>query len=103
MILKAAVRHQTWDRTGAADFGTFLSGSYQKPKAESCHLRLYPPDNRPNCSPVPGIEGAYVVVTHSGITLVPILGRCLAQKIMEKGIGTVAHLLPVEPIHHVLT
>jgi glycine/D-amino acid oxidase-like deaminating enzyme len=34
---------------------------------------------------MPGIEGAYVVVTHSGITLVPILGRCLAQKIMEKG------------------
>jgi glycine/D-amino acid oxidase-like deaminating enzyme len=34
---------------------------------------------------VPGIEGAYVVVTHSGITLVPILGRCLAEKIMEKG------------------
>jgi glycine/D-amino acid oxidase-like deaminating enzyme len=65
--------------------GTFLSGSYQKPEAESCHFRLYPPDNRPICSPVPGIEGAYVVVTHSGITLVPILGRCLAQKIMEKG------------------
>lgn len=34
---------------------------------------------------MPEIEGAYVVVTHSGTTPVPILGRCLAQKIMEKG------------------
>lgn len=70
-------------RSERLGLGTFLSGSYQKPKAESCHLRLYPPDNRPNYSPVPGIEGAYVVVTDSGITLVPILGRCLARKMME--------------------
>lgn len=51
----------------------------------SWHLRLYPPDNRPNCSPVPGIEGVYVIITRSCINLVPILDRCLAQKIMKNG------------------
>ncbi len=73
------------NRLERLELGTFLSGSYQKPKAESCHVRLYPPNNRPNCSQVPRIEGAYVVVTHSGITLVPILGGCLAQEIVENG------------------
>jgi len=45
-------------------------------------FRPYPLDNKPICGPVPGIDGAYVVVTHSGITLAPILGRYVAHEVM---------------------
>ncbi|MCC2978329.1 FAD-binding oxidoreductase [Sphingomonas sp. PL-96] len=44
-------------------------------------FRPYPLDNRPICGPVPGVEGLYTIVTHSGITLAPILGRYAAQEI----------------------
>lgn len=58
-------------------------------------FRPYPFDNRPICGPVAGVEGAYVVVTHSGITLAPILGRYVAREIMG---GAAAPLLrPYRP------
>lgn len=46
-------------------------------------FRPYPLDNRPIAGPLPGVKGAYVIVTHSGITLAPILGRYAAQEIMR--------------------
>lgn len=46
-------------------------------------FRPYPLDNRPIAGPVPGVSGAYVIVTHSGITLAPILGRYAAEEIMR--------------------
>ncbi|MBB3474308.1 FAD-binding oxidoreductase [Sphingomonas sp. BK345] len=58
-------------------------------------FRPYPLDNRPICGPVPGVEGAYLVVTHSGLTLAPILGRYVAQEIMEK--TPAALLTPYRP------
>jgi glycine/D-amino acid oxidase-like deaminating enzyme len=32
---------------------------------------------------MPGIEGYYVVVTHSGVTLSPFLGRAVAAEIVN--------------------
>lgn len=45
-------------------------------------FRPYPLDNRPVCGFVPGVNGVYVVVTHSGVTLAPILGRYTAAEIL---------------------
>ena len=54
-----------------------------KPTKILLGFRPYPLDNRPICGPVPGAKGLYVIVTHSGITLAPILGRYAAQEIMS--------------------
>lgn len=58
-------------------------------------FRPYPLDNRPIAGPVPGVKGAYVIVTHSGITLAPILGRYAAQEIV--GGSDAAMLAPYRP------
>ena len=62
-------------------------------------FRPYPLDNRPIAGPVPGVEGAYVIVTHSGITLAPILGRYAAQEIM--GSAQVSMLAPYRPSRYI--
>lgn len=43
--------------------------------------RPMPDDGRPLVGPVPGLDGAYVVATHSGVSLAPLLGRLVAQEI----------------------
>ncbi|BBC99447.1 hypothetical protein YGS_C1P0703 [Sphingobium sp. YG1] len=62
-------------------------------------FRPYPLDNRPIAGPVPGVKGAYVIVTHSGITLAPILGRYAAQEIVQGRDATV--LTPYRPSRYI--
>ena len=45
-------------------------------------VRSIPADGFPAVGPVPGTEGMYVVATHSGITMGPLLGRLAAQEIL---------------------
>jgi glycine/D-amino acid oxidase-like deaminating enzyme len=40
-------------------------------------------DGFPAVGPIPGIEGAHLAVTHSGVTLAPLLGRLIAREILE--------------------
>ncbi len=55
---------------------------------EDCNLgvgiRPYPTDGRTIAGALPGADGLYVVVTHSGVTLAPVLGRLMAQ-MLENG------------------
>ena len=44
--------------------------------------RPTPPDGFPIIGAVPGIDGLYVAVTHSGVTLAPAIGDMLAREIM---------------------
>ena len=44
-------------------------------------VRPMPQDERPIVGPVPGINGFYVAVTHSGVTLAPLVGQLAAQEI----------------------
>jgi glycine/D-amino acid oxidase-like deaminating enzyme len=44
-------------------------------------VRPMPQDERPIVGPVPSISGFYVAVTHSGVTLAPIVGQLAAQEI----------------------
>src|ERR1700690_2370143 len=39
-------------------------------------------DELPVVGSVPGTPSVYVVVTHSGVTLPPILGRCVTQEVL---------------------
>lgn len=44
--------------------------------------RPYPPDGFPVIGPVPGVSGAYLICTHSGVTLAAILARLAAREIL---------------------
>jgi glycine/D-amino acid oxidase-like deaminating enzyme len=44
-------------------------------------VRPMPQDERPIVGPVPGIAGFYVAVTHSGVTLAPLVGQLVAQEV----------------------
>ena len=45
-------------------------------------LRPMPTDGLPMIGPVPGIEGLYAAVMHSGITLAAIVGSTVAEEVM---------------------
>ncbi len=46
-------------------------------------FRPMPLDDRPIIGPVPGAPDVYVSVTHSGVTLAPILGRYATREIID--------------------
>jgi len=48
-------------------------------------LRALPIDGWPVCGWIDSIDGLYVVVTHSGITLAPLLSQQVAEEIVEGG------------------
>ena len=47
-------------------------------------VRPMPRDQKPMVGPVPGLEGFYVVVSHSGVTLGPLWGRVAAAEILDR-------------------
>jgi glycine/D-amino acid oxidase-like deaminating enzyme len=47
-------------------------------------VRPMPPDQKPMVGPVPGLEGFYAVVSHSGVTLGPLWGRVAATEILDR-------------------
>jgi sarcosine oxidase subunit beta len=47
------------------------------------HLRPMPPDRLPIYDRAPGIEGFFIAVGHSGITLAPLTGKIFADWIMH--------------------
>ncbi|MBW1995894.1 MAG: FAD-binding oxidoreductase, partial [Deltaproteobacteria bacterium] len=47
------------------------------------HLRPMPPDRLPIYDTVPGTEGFYIAVGHSGITLAPLTGKIFADWIVN--------------------
>ena len=46
-------------------------------------VRPMPRDEKPVLGPVPGLEGFYVVVSHSGVTLGPLWGRIAATELLD--------------------
>ncbi len=44
-------------------------------------VRPMPQDERPIAGPVPSVPGFYMAVTHSGVTLAPLLGQLVAQEV----------------------
>jgi len=60
-----------------------ITGFPEELGIDDCHLgigiRPMPEDGRSIADTLPGSEGLYVIATHSGITLAPILGRLMAE------------------------
>ena len=46
-------------------------------------VRPIPSDGHPLVGPLPGAAGTYVVCTHSGVTLGPLLGRLVADEVVR--------------------
>ena len=46
-------------------------------------VRPMPRDQKPMVGPVPGADGFYVVVSHSGVTLGPLWGRIAAAELLD--------------------
>ena len=58
-------------------------------------VRPMPRDERPMVGAIPGLDGFYVVVSHSGVTLGPLWGRVAAAEILD---GTLdPRLTPYRP------
>ena len=58
-------------------------------------VRSIPEGGFPVVGPVPGMEGLYVIATHSGVTMGPLLGRLAAREILA---GTIdERLYPYRP------
>jgi glycine/D-amino acid oxidase-like deaminating enzyme len=58
-------------------------------------VRPMPRDGRTIAGPLPGVANCYVIATHSGITLAPLLGELIAEEIVS---GEVSPLLgPFRP------
>ena len=45
-------------------------------------VRAIPGDGYPAVGPMPGLDGMYIVCTHSGVTMGPLLGRIAAREII---------------------
>jgi glycine/D-amino acid oxidase-like deaminating enzyme len=58
-------------------------------------VRPVPEDGHTVAGPLPGLGSAWVIVTHSGITLGPLLGRLIAAEIA--GVAMDARLAPFRP------
>lgn len=64
---------------------------------ESCVLgvRSIPEGGYPVVGPMPGLEGLYVIASHSGVTMGPLLGRLAAREILHGDIDD--RLFPYRP------
>jgi glycine/D-amino acid oxidase-like deaminating enzyme len=58
-------------------------------------VRPMPRDERPMLGGIPGLEGFYVVVSHSGVTLGPLWGRMVAAELLEGAVDP--RLAPYRP------
>ena len=54
-----------------------------RPEAVRIALRSIPADDISVVGPLPGIDGYYICVTHSGVTLAPILGQVVADELIR--------------------
>ncbi len=55
----------------------------------SLGVRPIPADDVPVIGPAPGIDGLYLTVMHSGVTLAALVGRLAAQEVLERGMADV--------------
>jgi glycine/D-amino acid oxidase-like deaminating enzyme len=58
-------------------------------------VRPMPRDEKPMVGAIPGLDGFYVVVSHSGVTLGPLWGRIAAAELLDGGVDP--RLAPYRP------
>jgi glycine/D-amino acid oxidase-like deaminating enzyme len=68
-----------------------------KAEAVRIALRSIPADDLTVIGTLPGIDGYYVCMTHSGVTLAPVLGQITANEITNSNLATTLNLEPFRP------
>lgn len=77
----------------AADVAPTLRGA--KPIEAQVARRPIPADGFPSVGAIDGVAGYYEAVTHSGVTLGPIIGELLARDILDGAVD--ARIAPFRP------
>jgi glycine/D-amino acid oxidase-like deaminating enzyme len=104
IVLAEGGHDQTWSERGepwpaerslatVAAHLPVLAGA--RVEATRVGVRPMPRDERPMVGALPGIEGFYVVVSHSGVTLGPLWGRVAAAEILDGAVDP--RLAPYRP------
>ncbi len=66
---------------------TLIPGFVGEACVDDCELalgiRAYPQDGKTIAGAFPGAEGLYLISTHSGVTLAPVLGQLMAEVIVD--------------------
>jgi glycine/D-amino acid oxidase-like deaminating enzyme len=104
IVLAEGAHDQTWREGGApwpperslaavAAHLPALAGA--RVEATRIGVRPMPRDERPMVGALPGVDGFYVVVSHSGVTLGPLWGRVAAAEILEGALDP--RLTPYRP------
>jgi glycine/D-amino acid oxidase-like deaminating enzyme len=92
IVLAEGAHDQTWSERGepwpperslaaVAVHLPALAGA--RVEAARVGVRPMPRDQRPMVGALPGLDGFYVVVSHSGVTLGPLWGRVVAAEILD--------------------
>jgi len=92
VVLAEGVHDQVWretaeawppERSLAAVAAHLPALAAVRVEATRVGLRPMPRDERPMVGGIPGLEGFYVVVSHSGVTLGPLWGRIAAAELLD--------------------
>jgi glycine/D-amino acid oxidase-like deaminating enzyme len=104
IVLAEGAHDQTWregtepwppERSLAAMAAHLPALAGARVEATRIGMRPMPPDERPMVGARPGVDGLYVVVSHSGVTLGPLWGRIAAAEILDGALDP--RLLPYRP------
>jgi glycine/D-amino acid oxidase-like deaminating enzyme len=90
-----ALRAQHGERILARIAAVFPAARQRPLERLTLGFRPIPSDGMPVVGPVPGVQNAYVVVTHSGVTLAPILGELATAELL--GAAPAELLAPFRP------
>ena len=93
IVLAEGAHDQTWSERGepwpperslAAVTAHLPALAGARVEATRVGVRPMPRDERPMVGALPGVDGFYVVVSHSGVTLGPLWGRVAAAEILDR-------------------
>ena len=82
-----------YNRVNRVSPALFASGS--PPQTARIGFRPMPADERPIIGTLPGVQNIFVLATHSGVTLAPVLAQALADEICNGRLPP--ELLPYRP------
>ncbi|HZP37876.1 MAG TPA: FAD-binding oxidoreductase [Methylomirabilota bacterium] len=92
IVLAEGAHDQTWredappwppERSLAAMAAHLPALAGARVEATRVGVRPMPPDERPMVGAVAGVDGLYVAVSHSGVTLGPLWGRLVAAEVLD--------------------
>jgi glycine/D-amino acid oxidase-like deaminating enzyme len=104
IVLAEGVHDQVWkdsteawppERSLAVAAGHLPALAHARVETTRVGVRPMPRDEKPIVGTIPGLEGFYVVASHSAVTLGPLWGRIAAAEVLDRVLD--ARLAPYRP------